>query len=226
MASNTRDDEYDRSAHTYGGLAAPSDPGADAARSAHQPAIGRLEKALAESGGARGLPPVERWNPPYCGDIGLAIATDGTWSYGGSPIRRDLLVKLFASVLRRDDDGRHYLVTPVEKVDVRVADAPFLAVDMEVIAGDDGNGGQVIVVSTNIGDVVRIGPAHPLRFAIEPSSGGLKPYVLIRGRLEARFTRSLAYELALLASRDADGSTMSIASGGVTFRLPLDGFGS
>ncbi|MFN3869348.1 MAG: DUF1285 domain-containing protein [Hyphomicrobiaceae bacterium] len=182
--------------------------------------MGRLERALAIGGGVRGLPPVERWNPPYCGDVGLAIAADGTWTYGGSPIRREGLVKLFASVLRRDEDGRHYLVTPVEKVDVRVADAPFLAVDMDVIAGGDGADTQVIVVATNIGDVVRIGPEHPLRFDVEASSGGLKPYVLVRGRLEARFTRSLAYDLALLAAQDGDGTT-SIRSGGATFRLPL-----
>src|SRR5688572_33276488 len=93
--------------------------------------IAGLEALLREQGG-KGPEPVEKWNPPYCGDIGMKIRSDGVWLYQGSPIGRMPLVKLFARVLRKDGDGKHYLVTPAEKVDVDVADAPFLAVEMEV----------------------------------------------------------------------------------------------
>ncbi|MCB1507008.1 MAG: DUF1285 domain-containing protein [Hyphomicrobiaceae bacterium] len=175
--------------------------------------LGRLEAEL-RSGGGRGAAPVERWNPPYCGDIGLAIGRDGTWFYRGSAIGRMPMVKLFASVLRRDDDGRHYLVTPVEKVDVSVEDAPFVAVEMEVLAqGRD----QTIVVRTNVDDVVRIGDAHPMRFVCD-EAGGFKPYVRVRGRLDALFSRSLAYDLAQLFSADATGRA-GIWSGGTFYEL-------
>ncbi len=156
--------------------------------------ISSLEALLKEAG-RKGPPPVESWNPPYCGDIGMAIRRDGTWFYQNSPIGRAALVKLFASVLRRDADGRHYLVTPVEKVDVAVEDAPFLAVEMEVTGkGPD----QRIIFRTNVDDVVPCGADHPLRFEVSAPDGGLKPYVIVRGRLEALVTRSLYYDLVEL----------------------------
>lgn len=140
--------------------------------------------------------PVESWNPPYCGDIGLKIRGDGTWLYQGSPIGRPALVKLFASVLRKDADGRTYLVTPAEKIDVEVEDAPFLAVEMDV----QGRGrDQQLVFRTNVDDVVACGPQHPLRFCEQQPGRGLKPYVLVRGRLEALLTRALLYDLVALA---------------------------
>lgn len=184
-----------------------------AAPSAGLAGLARLEAAVVAEGG-QSLPPVEKWNPPYCGDIGLAIARDGTWSYRGSPIRRVALVKLFASVLRRDEDGKHYLVTPVEKVDVLVADAPLLAVEMEVV----GRGPeQLLVMRTNLDDVVRIGREHPLRFA--PSGERtIKPYVRIRGRIEALVTRALCYDLAELLSED-DTGRMGVWSGGDFFYM-------
>ena len=154
-----------------------------------------LEALLEAQAGDR-LPPVEQWNPPYCGDIGMRIARDGVWCYQGSPIGRKPMVKLFSRVLRRDDDGRHYLVTPVEKVDVEVEDAPFLAVEMDV----SGVGAaQTLIFRTNVDDVVRCGPANPLRFVEEAGSGGLKPYVLVRGRLEALVTRAVYYDLVEIA---------------------------
>ncbi len=178
--------------------------------------IAGLEALLKERQG-KGPAPVEAWNPPYCGDIGLAIAADGTWLYRGSPIRRPEMVKLFARVLRRDPDGRHYLVTPAEKVDVAVADAPFLAVEMEV----RGAGAkQDIVLRTNVDDVVTVGAAHPLRFAVEPGTGGLVPYVLVRGRLEARVTRALVMDLVALADENAARDALGVWSGGAWF--PLD----
>ena len=112
--------------------------------------IAGLEALLKERQG-KGPAPVEKWNPPYCGDIGMKIRADGVWIYGGTPIGRMPLVKLFAGVLRKDADGRHYLVTPAEKVDVEVADAPFLAVEMEV----RGSGReQSLVFRTNVDDIV------------------------------------------------------------------------
>ncbi len=192
--------------------------GPGAAEGAPVPPLGRLELALRE-GSRRGPAPVDRWQPPYCGDVGLAIAGDGTWTYRGSPIRRQPLVKLFASVLRRDADGRHYLVTPVEKVDVAVEDAPFLAVEMEVLGeGPD----RVIVLRTNVDDVVRVGPENPLRFAVEAGTGGVKPYVLVRGRLEALATRPVTYELLALVeeARRGDAVDLAIRSGGCDFPLP------
>ena len=142
------------------------------------------------------LPPVDKWNPPYCGDIGMAIRRDGLWMYQNSPIGRKPLVKLFSRVLRKDVDGKHYLVTPVEKVDVAVEDAPFLGVEMEAT----GTGrAQQLTFRTNVDDVVRCGPANPLRFAEEDGSGGLKPYLLVRGRLEALVTRAVYYDLVELA---------------------------
>ncbi len=161
------------------------------------------------------LPPVERWSPPYCGDIGMAIGADGTWFYQGSPIGRQPLVRLFSRILRRDEDGRYYLVTPVEKVDVAVEDAPFLAVEMQV----DGRGpAQKMAFRTNVGDVVVCDRDHPLRFAVEPTTGALKPYVLVRGRLEARLTRALLFDVVELAIET--GEPLGIWSCGVWFALP------
>ena len=160
------------------------------------------------------LPPVERWNPPYCGDIGMAIRADGVWMYQGSPIGRKPMVKMFARILRRDEDGRHYLVTPVEKVDVQVADAPFLAVEMDVQGAGEA---QVLTFRTNVDDVAVCGPQHPLRFAVEPAGGGLKPYVLVRGRLEALVTRAVYYDLMELVVEGANGP--GLWSGGVFWRV-------
>ena len=137
------------------------------------PQLAGLEQLLTVQAG-KAAAPVERWNPPYCGDIGLKIAADGTWDYQGSPIGRAPLVRLFASVLWCDHDGRHYLVTPASKIDVAVADARFRAVEMEL----PGQGRrQVILLRTNVDDVVRCGPGHRLRFAIDPATQGVKPYV-------------------------------------------------
>ena len=158
-------------------------------------------QVLLQAQQGKGPAPVDKWNPPYCGDIGMSIRADGVWLYQNSPIGRMPLVKLFAGVLRKDADGRHYLVTPVEKVDVAVEDAPFLAVEMEV----QGSGReQSLVFRTNVDDIVAAGPAHPLRFVVDVAGGGLKPYVLVRGRLEALVTRALYYDLVELAGTDPE----------------------
>jgi hypothetical protein len=173
-------------------------------------------EALIEVQAGKAPAPVESWNPPYCGDIGLGIRADGVWLYRGSPIVRPALVKLFAGVLRRDADGRHYLVTPVEKIDVAVDDAPLLAVEMEA----RGSGrGQTLVFRTNVDDIVSAGPDHALRFAAEPTTGGLKPYLLVRGRIEALVTRALTYDLVELASEE-ERRGLGLWSGGAFFPLP------
>ena len=155
--------------------------------------------ALAAGVGEAAKPrPVERWNPPDCGDIDIRIAADGTWHYRGTPISREPLVRLFASVLRREPDGRHVLVTPVEKLGIVVEDAPFLAVAAERNGEGDK---QQLFFRTNMGDVVTAGPEHPLRFQIEPGTGGLRPYVRVRGGLEALLTRALAQDLVALTEQ-------------------------
>ena len=177
--------------------------------------IDRLQ-ALLEARASDRLAPIESWNPPYCGDIGLAIRADGTWTYQGSPIGRMALVRLFARVLKREADGRYYLVTPAEKVDVTVEDAPFLAVEMQI----EGEGAERrLLFRTNVDDIVACGAEHPLRFVPEPGSGGLKPYLHVRGRLEALVTRALYYDLVDLAEPvpgDADGR-LGIRSGAAMF---------
>ena len=157
-----------------------------------------LASLMAKLGGAgegRGPAPVERWNPPFCGDIDMRIAAEGTWFYCGTPIGREAMVRLFASVLRRDEDGKTYLVTPVEKCGITVDDVAFVAVEMRV----EGEGrDRVIGLRTNVGDRVVVDDEHPMRFAVDPVNGGLKPYVRVRGRLEARLARPVLHELAAL----------------------------
>lgn len=181
--------------------------------------IAGLEQLLREAA-SRGDAPVERWNPPYCGDIGLAIKSDGSWTYRESPINRPALVKLFSRVLRKDDDGRTYLVTPAEKIDVAVADAPFLAVEMET----QGEGkSQTLTLRTNVDDIVIAGPNHPISFVIEPETGGLKPYVLVRGRLMALLSRPLTFDLAdLLQPESGAGSALGLWSNGAFFPVPRE----
>lgn len=164
----------------------------------------------------KGLPPVERWNPEYCGDLDMEIKADGTWFYMGSPIGRAALVQLFSTVLRKDEDGRTYLVTPVEKVGIRVEDAPFVAVEMDV-SGQGTN--QVLTFRTNVGDVIEAGPGHRLRFVDEDGTGGLKPYLHVRGRLEALVARPVMYQIVEIGEEaEIDGEAMfCVRSSGEVF---------
>jgi uncharacterized protein len=153
----------------------------------------------------KGLPPVERWNPPFCGDIDMRIGADGTWFYQKTPIGRPALVKLFASVLKREGD-KYFLVTPVEKVGIVVDDVPFLAVEMHV---SDDNTGRILQFRTNVDDWISVGPGHTLRFELQPKTGGLKPYLHVRRDLWAKVTRALFYDLVGMGEeRDVDGKTM------------------
>jgi hypothetical protein len=179
-----------------------------------------LAALVAEAGKAAPSRPVERWNPPYCGEIDMRIAADGTWFYRGSPIAREALVRLFASILRREPDGRHVLVTPAEKVGIEVEDAPFLAV--EVVSEGEGSG-RILTFRTNVGDIVAAGRDHPIRFEAEAGTGGLKPYLNVRGGLEALATRPLQFELVAIAD-EQDGAT-GLWSGGVFFAFPEGGRG-
>jgi len=159
---------------------------------------------------------VHLWNPPDCGDIDMRIAADGVWHYCGSPIGRAPLVQLFASILRKDDD-RYVLVTPVEKVGVRVDDAPFLAVEMQVV---QTNGESVLTFRTNVDDVVSADAEHPLRFE-RGAAEGLKPYVRVRGDLWALVKRALFYDLAALGASErwGDETWFGVRSGGVFFPM-------
>ncbi len=171
---------------------------------------------------ARGPAPVERWNPPFCCDLDMEIRADGTWFYMGTPIGRAPLVRLFSTVLRKDEDGKTYLVTPVEKVGIRVVDAPFIAVEMNV---GEKNGAPLLTFRTNVGDVVEVGPEHPLRFEISGENKELKPYLLVRGRLEALVSRAVMYDLVELGEViEIDGKEMfSVQSGGQVFPvMPAD----
>ena len=160
----------------------------------------------------RRLPPVEQWNPTHCGDSEMRIARDGTWHHQGSPIGRPAMVRLFSTILRREADGRFVLVTPVEKLDIEVEDAPFVAVELKV----EGEGRTASLgFRLNTGDLVVAGPSHPLRF--EDGLDGPHPYLLVRGGLEALIARPVYYELAELAL--AGGEPPGLWSGGAFFPM-------
>lgn len=180
------------------------------------PTIDRLSTALGDIP-RRGPPPVDAWNPPYCGAIDMRIAADGTWFHNGSPIRRPALVKLFASILRREADGRIVLVTPVESVGITVDDAAFVAVEMAVEGeGDD----RRIAFRTNVDDLVPVDADHTLRFE-QDEAGGLRPYLHVRRGLWALVTRALTYDLIALAE-ERDG-WLSLSAGGTLHRIaPAD----
>jgi hypothetical protein len=182
-----------------------------------------ISRASAQtSGGKASLPPVERWEPPFCGDLDMEIRSDGTWFYMGTPIGREPLVRLFSTVLRKDEDGKTYLVTPVEKVGIRVQDAHFVAVEMSVT---EEAGESVLTFRTNVGDVVEAGPEHKLRFEVVGENHELKPYLAVRGRLEALVSRAVMYDLVERGEvLDVEGKAMFvIRSRGAVFPvMPAD----
>jgi uncharacterized protein len=185
-----------------------------------QSGLEAITGALAHTG-AKGPPPVERWNPPFCGDLDMRIAADGTWFYMKTPIGRPALVKLFASVLKREGDG-YFLVTPVEKCGITVDDAPFLAVELNI---EDSAEGRVLHFRTNVDDWVSCGPAHALRFEPEAGTGGLKPYLHVRRDLWAKVTRTLFFDLVEIGEeREVEGKAMfGVMSMGMFFAMaPAD----
>jgi uncharacterized protein len=160
-------------------------------------------------------PPVETWNPPFCGNIDMRIAADGTWYYLNSPIGRKPLVDMFASVLKKEDDD-YFLVTPVEKCGIQVEDAPFVAVRMHV---ERPGRSQILTFGTNVDDEIQVSPLNPLRFQLEPETSGLKPYVLVRRGLEALVVRALFYDLVALGT--IHESWFGVWSSGTFFRMQL-----
>lgn len=186
---------------------------------AQNPVKPTAEGLVAAAGGFRrkGPPPLHLWHPPFCGDIDMKIARDGTWFYLGTPIGRAPLVRLFASILRREGDA-YFLVTPVEKVGIRVEDAPFIAIDAEW----RGEGAaQDIVFTTNVGDAVAAGPAHPIRCPRDALTGAPSPYVMVRDGLEARIDRKTFYRLVEIArpARHEGADWLGLWSGGAFFPL-------
>lgn len=164
------------------------------------------------------LPPVEAWNPPQARDIGMEIRADGSWWHEGGQITRPALVKLFSRILRKDAGGQTFLVTPHEKVIVHVEDAPFLAGRMDVL-GEPGRDQEVGFVTT-VGDVTLAGPARPIRVETDLDTGEPSPYVLVRGRLEAKIARAVFYELVDLAEPSpVDPGILGVWSGGEFFPL-------
>ncbi len=184
-------------------------------------AVGKpsADSLLAHAGAAarRGPAPVHLWDPPFCGDLDMRIARDGNWFYLGTPIGRPSMVQLFSTILRRDGDS-YFLVTPVEKVGIRVDDAPFVAIDFEA----EGAGcSQSVTFVNNVGDTMTAGPDHPLRIIRDPNSGEVSPYVLVRSNLEALIDRKSFYRLVeICVNEEVDGqSWFGMWSGGEFFRF-------
>src|SRR5262245_39033551 len=177
-----------------------------------------LAELQAEAAHTRKLPPIEKWNPPHCGAIDMRIATDGTWYYLGTPIGRPALVRLFSTILRREPDGEYVLVTPVEKVGLKVEDVPFIAVRVDA----EGKGhDQRLRFLTNVGDEVIAGPEHHLRVTYRGENEP-QPYLHVRGRLEARLSRAVFYELVAMAEErvGSDGRReLGVWSSGSYFSL-------
>lgn len=165
--------------------------------------------SAAQQAAKKGVPPVDKWNPPFCGDLDMVIKRDGTWFYLGTPIGRHGLVKLFSSIIRKDGDD-FFLVTPVEKVGITVEDAPFVAIDFNVVE----TGLEFV---TNVEDTVIAGPEHPIRVERDPATGEPTPYVLIRRNLEALIDRKSFYRLVDLG--EVEGDMFGVRSGGTFFPI-------
>lgn len=166
--------------------------------------------AVAKQGG---LPPVHLWNPPFSGDLDMRIARDGTWYHEGGAIRRPAMVKLFSSILKLED-GKFFLVTPVEKVGITVEDAPFVALDANASGEADA---QMLTFTTHVGDQVAAGPDNPIRVAAAEGSAEPAPYVMVRAGLEARIDRKTFYRIVELGVH-RDG-WFGLWSGGAFFPL-------
>ena len=176
-----------------------------------------LKNLIAAADGKGRNAPVDSWNPSLCGTIDIRIASDGTWFHEGRPIQRSRLAKLFSALLRKDEDGVTYLVTPHEKLAITVDDAPLVVVDY---AAKPSPSGDILVLRTSMGDVVEVDADHPLRFQLEASSGGLKPYVRVRGRIEALLNRSTV--MALINDErfvDLSDETPMLTSGEARFAV-------
>jgi len=180
--------------------------------------IESLMQATRKAAKGGGLPPVHLWNPPFCGDIDMEIRRDGTWFYDGSPIGRPAMVRLFSTILKKEE-GKHFLVTPVEKVGIRVEDAPFVAQDFDV-EGEGNGAAQLVTFTTNVGDTVAAGPGHAIRVERD-ASGEPSPYVHVRAGLEALIDRKSFYRLVDIGeAQDVGGvAWFGVWSGGAFFPI-------
>jgi hypothetical protein len=161
-----------------------------------KPSPESLASAATAATKGKGLPPVHLWNPPFCGDIDMRIARDGTWFYLGTPIGRPAMVRLFSTILKREGDA-YFLVTPVEKVGICVDDAPFVAIDFTAHGSGEA---QVLTFTTNTGDETVAGPDRPIRVTRDAATGEPAPYVLVRANLEALIDRKSFYRLVEIGS--------------------------
>lgn len=180
-------------------------------------AIARLLKDE-EGHDPKSLPPIHKWNPPFCGDIDMEIKRNGQWFYLGTPINRPALARLFSTVLRHDEDGHYYLLTPVEKVRIRVEDAPFLAISVERHQAD---GVDYLRFTTQTGDVVVAGPDHPIRVEYR-DKGEPSPYVHVRDRLEALISRNVYYQLVewgITRPGGDGGEVLGVLSAGAFYEI-------
>jgi hypothetical protein len=182
-----------------------------------KPSANSLVASAKAASKGKGLPPVHLWNPPFCGDLDIRIARDGTWYYLGTPFGRPELVRLFSTILRKDDD-KYFLVTPVEKVGITVEDAPFLAVDFDVTGEGET---QTLTFHTNVGDQTTAGPDAPIRVTRDPETGEPSPYVLVRANLEALIDRKSFYRLVDLGAHNPINGTdwFGLWSGGQFFPI-------
>lgn len=164
------------------------------------------------------LPPIHLWDPEDIKDIDMQIRRDGSWWHLGTPIERQRMVHLFSTVLRKEDNGDYYLVTPVEKCRIDVEDVPFQAILLEVTGSDVH---QVLTFTTNVADKVTVDSDHPLRFTFDPETEEPSPYVLVRDNLEARLSRNVYYQLANLCvqKESESGNYLGVWSSGIFFNL-------
>jgi len=162
------------------------------------------------------LPPVEKWNPPLCENVDMKIARDGKWFFKNSPIGREKMIKLFSTVIRFDDDGFYYLVTPVEKIQLQVEDKPFVikTFNKEIIDGE-----EVFLFQTNVDDVVTLSKENPLRVDINEITQEPSPYILVRKNLEALISRNVFYQLVAEAILNDKTQKLEIKSRGYIFSL-------
>ena len=174
----------------------------------------RLEQQI---DGDSGIPPLEKWNPEFCGDIDMRITEGGRWLYEGSPMGREAMVRMFSRILWKEGD-RYFLKTPVEKVGIQVDDVPFYVIQAERHQGDQGD---ELIFTTSTGDRVRADAEHPIRVETHPVTGEPSPYLMIRFGMEGRLARNLFYQLVEMGrlKEDATGSELVIDSAGETFSL-------
>lgn len=173
--------------------------------------ISALQQQLSESGGEASLPPVEKWNPPFCGDMNLVIKRNGQWWHEGTPFTRAPLIKLFASVIKKEEDS-YFLVTPVEKIGIQVEDVPFVAIDEQFEQG-------VLYLTTNCGDKIAVGESHPIELRM--FQGSPVPYCLVRRNLWARVHQNVLYRWADNAQNVEENGkqTLYLQSGDYRFSI-------